>query len=233
MPNVKGNPRNWRDKLHPMFFELAALSLEATKRRDEVDSDCRNALLTLRNEPASKLETEVRSILEQRAKNIEDLQESVDRKLIDINARYPCPPENPLAYPWLQQGYSGHMDGEKEAAGLLKWLHFERHGEALDKTVMQANAGNLDALHKLQRTQEDAFRIQHGRGPLKKFQGDPYHRDLLQIGLCFGMEKLTSEELADCFEEYCPCGKEHDADALKKQRGRLVRELRAMNQRDS
>jgi len=48
---------------------------------------------------------------------------------------------------------------------------------------------------------KDIFRVAHAEGPIKTFQGDPHHRDLLQVGLCFGMEKLTSEELADCFEQ--------------------------------
>jgi hypothetical protein len=36
---------------------------------------------------------------------------------------------------------------------------------------------------------------------------------------------LSSEELADCFEELCSCGKFHDADALKKQRSRVLKDL--------
>ena len=205
-----------------MFFELATLWRELTTQRASIEKECHSALSALG--PTTKPERRA-EVLKRREKKIGELSEKCDAELLKINSRYPNVPKTPLAYPWLQAARRGPLTSEKEFASALEWLHFERHGEALAATVAKADAGDINALHKLQRTQEDAFRAQHGKGPLKQFQGDAYHRDLFQIGLCFGMEKLTSEELADCFEEYCPCGKIHDADALGKQRRRFIREL--------
>lgn len=195
---------------------------ELTMRQASIEKECKSALTALGPAPKAERRTEV---LQRREKKIGELSEKCDAELIKINSRYPDVPESPLSYPWLQAARSGPLTSEKETAGLLECLHFERHGEALVTTVAKANAGDINALRKLQRTDEDTFRMRHRKGPLKGFQGDPCHRGLLQIGLCFGIEKLTSEELADCFEEYCPCGTTHDADALGKQRRRFIREL--------
>lgn len=191
-------------------------------RQASIEKECQSALTALGPAPKAARRT---GVLQNRQNKLAELLKKCDAELIKINSRYPNVPETPLAYPWLQAARRGPLTSKKELASALEWLHFERHGEALAATVAKADAGDINALHKLQRTQEDAFRVQHGKGPLKQFQGDAYHRDLFQIGLCFGMEKLTSEELADCFEEYCPCEKIHDADALGKQRRRFIREL--------
>jgi hypothetical protein len=53
------------------------------------------------------------------------------------------------------------------------------------------------------------------------FRVDPDHLTLFEIGFDLGLNELSSEELADCFDAVCPCGRSHDADSLKKQRGRL------------
>jgi hypothetical protein len=42
----------------------------------------------------------------------------------------------------------------------------------------------------------------------------------------FGVERLTPEELVIFFDEYCPCGKVHDPDALKKVRNRFQKLLK-------
>jgi len=59
------------------------------------------------------------------------------------------------------------------------------------------------------------------------FKVDEIHSELIEIGLNLGLGKLTAEELADCFRCLCPCGKAHDADALKKQRRRVEKQLHA------
>jgi cytochrome b involved in lipid metabolism len=47
----------------------------------------------------------------------------------------------------------------------------------------------------------------------------------MELGLNLGLNVLTDEELADCFDEFCACGKAHDADALKKQRAHARKQL--------
>ncbi len=57
------------------------------------------------------------------------------------------------------------------------------------------------------------------------FKHDLDHGALIEIGLPLGLDKLTAEELADCFDKVCFCGQEHSADALKKQRKRLIKAI--------
>ena len=102
----------------------------------------------------------------------------------------------------------------------LEHLHWRRHQEPLHQALARAQADDLDALGRVNRTNSDYLawrRLQ----PVKPFKIDPNHWTLFEIGFDLGLNKLSSEELADCFDAVCPCGRIHDADALKKQRARF------------
>lgn len=214
--------RKWKAKLQPLFFELADLNKQGTVRRLQIEREYNQELKALGRSAAQPLKAEV---VRRRKQKDEELMKWMDAKLVDLDERYKAVPESPRQYPWLQAARHGPLTPQKEEIGMLEWLHSERHGEALITTRAKADAGDLESLHKLQRTEEDAFRIKHGKA-LKKFQGDPIHRDIFQFGIGLGLENLSSEELADCFDEVCPCGAEgHNADALKKQRSRFLLEM--------
>ena len=56
-----------------------------------------------------------------------------------------------------------------------------------------------------------------------KTKHDREHRNLIMMGLDFGIENLTEEELADFANEECPCGsKEHSPENLRKLRSRIL-----------
>jgi hypothetical protein len=44
----------------------------------------------------------------------------------------------------------------------------------------------------------------------------------MECGFDFGMADLTPEELADCFDAICDCGKEHSPENLRKLRTRIL-----------
>lgn len=108
--------------------------------------------------------------------------------------------------------------------GFVEFLHWRRFDEPLWIDLRKENAGDMSALKRILRTTEDHERIRFRKG-IKPAQGDPEHALLFEVGLDLGLSALTAEELADCFEAICPCGKEHDADALKKQRFRKQKAL--------
>lgn len=213
----------WRGKLHPVFFELASLNKEFTEHRLENEKQYTAALKTLG--PNAALEAKAEALEQQKRKD-QELMDWANRKLLEIDQLCKDIPETPLGFPWLKAARKGPIDNEMEELGVSEWLHAERHGEPLTTAITQASKGDLGALRRIHRTEEDIFRLKHGKTMSTNLQGDPFHRDLLSIGLCFGLETLTSEELADCFDEYCPCKKVHDAAALKQQRYRLLREFR-------
>ena len=59
------------------------------------------------------------------------------------------------------------------------------------------------------------------------FKVHEIHSDLIEIGLNLGLGELTQQELADCFNSLCPCGKSHNFDALQRQRRRVEKQLQA------
>ena len=125
--------------------------------------------------------------------------------------------------------------------GFLELLFWRRFREPLSRAVEASQHGDLKALRRIHRVMEEYHQIRFGKGPLKGFKQDLDHAALLEMGMHMGLDKLTAEELAECFDEVCLCGKEiHDADALKKQRDRLKKTLHAaerprapQNSRDS
>ncbi len=88
--------------------------------------------------------------------------------------------------------------------------------------------GDLNAWDKISRTERDFRILAYGKGPIAPFQEDVVHRQLLELVISFESERLTAEELAECFDRYCACRKKaHDMDSLRKMRDRVEAELRA------
>jgi hypothetical protein len=206
----------WRNKLHPAFFELAELNRRFEIEWSRIQLECRQGLESLGQKATAQLRDKVVSRLREKA---DELMTKFDEKCVEINQRYPQLPYNSLAY-----GYFDARPGQP-TDDLVPYLHWMRHGESLQRTEAEDAKGDIKAWRKLARTAEDQRRIVYSKGPIKPFQGDTVHRQLLELILCFEIERLTAEERADCADAYCACGKTHDADALKKQAARLKSDL--------
>lgn len=102
----------------------------------------------------------------------------------------------------------------------LEHLHWRRHQEPLHRDLTKGQADDLDALRRVNRTMNDYLGWRRQK-TVKAFKIDPDHWTLFEIGFDLGLDELSSEDLADCFDTVCPCGCTHDADALKKQRARF------------
>jgi hypothetical protein len=46
---------------------------------------------------------------------------------------------------------------------------------------------------------------------------------IMQAGLELGLRDLSPDELADCYDELCNCGKTHDPENMKKLRTRVIK----------
>jgi hypothetical protein len=148
-------------------------------------------------------------------------------KMQEIQKRHgPSTAFNKLAYSYFD--FSNYPDTkEDDLQWLFEYMHCERHGESLRKTSHAIGEGDIPALRRVHRTNEDQLRVFAGKGPIKKYQGDPVHRQFLELVLCFEISPLTEEERADCADDFCACGKTHDPDALDKQHRRLKKGLQA------
>ncbi len=60
---------------------------------------------------------------------------------------------------------------------------------------------------------------------------DYHHLSTMRMCLDLGIEALTQEELADCFDEVCTCGETHDAENLRKLRTRIIEMMKRLTAR--
>ena len=222
MGRRRKNPaqRGWRNKLHPVFFELADVSKEMEKRWAQLQNECRQGLKFAGPAASPKVRNETIS----RFRNgTAQLERWFEEKLVDIDKRYKPIPYNPRAY-----GYFTLDSPISDSEGLRQYLHFHRHGESVEVTEAKDAQGDIEAWDKIARTERDRRILAYGKGPITPFQEEPVHRQLLQLVICYESERLTADELAECFDKYCACGKEsHEADNLRKMRIRFEAELRS------
>jgi len=144
----------------------------------------------------------------------------------DLLKRYPeLRPGSPSNH--ITAASARFLSQRDNLTGILEWLCWRRFGQPLAILVAEDKAGNLEAHNKVHRLRDDLWHLVHGRGPIEPFKGNSRHSEIMELGLSLGLDALTDEELADCFDEFCTCGKAHDADALKKQRARVRKYLRA------
>lgn len=218
-PRNNPQPDDWKKKLPAVFFELAEVNQEFEKRWAKLLTQAMRELKDAGpKRPELQKEVSARFFGE-----VGKLDRWFEERLIEINSRYTPVPYNPIAYNYLT------LDPPtSDSEGIKEYLHFHRHGEALRVTQKKDSQGNLDAWDKISRTERDARILAFGKGPITPFQEDVVHRQLLQIVICYESERMTAEELTQCFDKYCACGKEnHDSDALRKMRDRFEAELKA------
>jgi hypothetical protein len=213
-------PDGWKKKLYPVFCELAELNQEFEKRWAQLQSECRRESRVPGLAASPKVRSEIVSRFQ---KGTAQLERWFEEKLVDIDKRHKPIAYNPLAYSYFTLD-SPMPDSE----GLRQYLHFHRHGESVEASEARDAQGDIESWDKIARTERDLRILAFGKGPIKPFQEDVVHRQLLQFVICYESERLTAEELAACFDKYCACGKEnHERDALRKMRDRFEAELRA------
>jgi hypothetical protein len=210
---------NWRDKLHPAFFELAELNRQFEVKWKRIEQECKQGLEALGPKAPAELRDKVVLRLKEKG---DELDAELGEKLQEIDRRYGQLSYNPLAYSYLDP-----QPGQPDSDYFVPYLHWMRHRESLQTTVANDAKGDIKAFRKLARTGEDLRRIAHKKGRIKPFQGDVVHRQLLELVICYETARLTAEQLAECVDSYCACGETfHNSDALKRQRARLEEELK-------
>jgi hypothetical protein len=195
------HPDSWKKKVHPVFIEIAAMY---------------RSLAEAQHHPRREKRKEgVHKVLVLAAQKRDKLLESRP----DISPGTAC-------YDVVDIGYLPPSPQEK-VERVFDWFFFKRHRTPRWLAIEREKAGDRDAHNQLVRARDEFWLLINGHGPVPPFKVDLIHSDLLELGLHHGLTKLTPEELADCFEEVCMCGKVHSADALKKQRGRVVKDVKA------
>jgi hypothetical protein len=214
------NSKDWEAKLHPAFFEVAAMNKTFERRHREISTWRERQVAGLgKRDIEKKREIDGRAIAE-----FNKLLESCEAQLQQTNKQYPNISYNPRAYSYLYPA----ADEPETADPFHRFLHWMRHRRSLTMTLLDLLRGSLVAVRHLARTTEDRLRVLVRRERIKPFQGDDVHRQFLELIVCFQQQPLTVEERADCADVYCGCGQtEHDPEALRKQYNRLMKDLEA------
>lgn len=212
-----GSRDGWRNKLYDVFFEVADLNRQFEKQWSQLQNERSEKLKTTRS-PHRRNE-----VVSRFNQGVAQLNQWFEQRLIDINKRYTPVPHNPLAYSYLT------LDTPvSDSENFREYLHFHRHGESLQASATKNAQGDSKSLDRLYRTEKDFRILAFGKGKIQPFPEDVVHRQLLQSVISYERERLTAEELAQCFDKYCACEKEnHEPDTLRKMRGRFERELKS------
>ena len=208
---------NWRDKMPPVFLEMAGFNQECEAKWAETEDKGRRRLAELTADASPE---DRQKVVDQNVVESQGFLVWMEQAAAVIGQKFPIVAGNSLAYAYFS------FPSERP---FPEYLHWERHGESLQSATQRVQTGDVEALQQLHRTEEELFRVAHGKGPIPDFQGDAVHRQLLELIICFEPEDapLTSEERADCMDAFCACGQPHDADAVRKQYKRLRKQLEA------
>ena len=192
---------SWKQKVHPLFIEIAGAYRGTVKE-----------LLALGKQPPVEKVADIEAQFQQKTHAIRTRY---------AQAQYTPTMADPLDIIFVDAGPSSWPPSQSDMnQRFLELLYWKRFGEPLWIALQKAEGGDLKAFGRVYRVAEDFERLRFGKGPIKTAKGDPDHGALLELGLDLGLSIMGPEELADCFDIVCPCGKVHDADALKKQRSR-------------
>ncbi len=111
---------------------------------------------------------------------------------------------------------------ESDVEQVHEYLHEEPFQEALGE--LYSADGHSRALDRIKETVDSAlFVVQHGYETLPKPRGNWLHRQVLGMLSTAAPGKFSDREMAKLFNYFCPCGVEHNREAMKKFRWRLSR----------
>jgi hypothetical protein len=110
---------------------------------------------------------------------------------------------------------------EKTVQQVHEYLYEEPFKEALAELHSDARS---QAYERIRNTILNALRVEDiGYEVLPKPRGNWLHRQLLGVLTTVAPEKFSDSEMATLFDYFCPCGTEHNREAMKKFRWRLAR----------
>jgi hypothetical protein len=196
---------NWREKVHPFFIRM----LEYNNRVSQLQASQNQA----DREEAQRLTANPPPELVEEAHRMHDAIPASER-----------PPHD--AYLSIFGAVDAPEGGAiSEGQFTLGWLAFNKFGKSIVEVIEGDAAGDEKSSRQLLSVEKDYQNWRYGRLDLNKmrFKFDGHHILIMQAGLELGLRALTSEELADCYDALCGCGKSHSPDNLKKLRARVIK----------
>lgn len=115
---------------------------------------------------------------------------------------------------------------------MLSWLSWFKFGKTWKQLQQERQAGSYKAGRKMLAVLRDHLDWQFGKLDPNgmRFKTELPHFLIMAFGLDFGLDNLTLNELADCFDALCTCRMEtHDPDNLRKLKNRILASVRALD----
>jgi hypothetical protein len=214
----KGDPK-------PAVTRQSELRRRVAQRQEAIVAKCRPAIFEL-----AQLWKESIAALNSLGSNpppeiLAELEAGFEKQSEEIRRKYSgsAPPDlNSFAAQVMFSNAA--LESKLNDQGVAEWIHFGRHRTPLKVDVGKRSAKDYEASRRILRTAGDLEALRCNR-KIQAFKGEIEHRSMFETLWGFGLENLTPEELVLFFDEYCPCGKVHDPDALKKSRNRFMRVL--------
>jgi hypothetical protein len=115
----------------------------------------------------------------------------------------------------------------------LCWLAWSKFGKTIMELAEGDKTGHEKSSKQLASVTKDYNNWRYGKLNPNQLRSkfDYNHLTVLRCGLDLGIETLTQEELADCFDEICTCGETHDAESLRKLRTRVIEMMERLMRR--
>jgi len=204
----------WRQKVHPFFIEM----MEQYKQiehlyRSGSKEDQAKAQRWARNPPENLLRR-ARELGEQFRRE-GGVQREIAGKILDLDLEDPATVKEP-----------------SDEQYMLSWLSWHKYRKTWRQLQYERNRGSWRASQQILAVLRDYEKWKFNKldPNAMRFKADRLHFNLMAFGLEFGLDKLTLNELADCFDALCACGKEpHDPDNLRKLRKSILKSLERLD----
>src|SRR3989442_3930293 len=209
-PQLRGE---WRKKVHPVFVELMEqLKQNEPLSRSHWRADREKAQVWAK-EAEIEFRTKGREVGEQ-LRQAGVILHDFAGKILDLDLEGPAVRELP------------------DEQFMLSWLSWYKYGKTWKELQHERTAGKWWASQRILAIFKDFEKWKFGRLDPNdmRFKMDRPHFDLMAFGLDFGLDKLTADELVNCFDALCTCGMEqHDPENLRKLKARILKSLENLN----
>ncbi|MGB9403721.1 MAG: hypothetical protein WCA98_09275 [Candidatus Acidiferrales bacterium] len=195
----------WRHKVHPFFLKTAEYQKNVTLLTRSGS--------TVDREEADRLSREIPPELNQEADSLYD----------EMKAAGTLRHSSILKIFGAENLSPGSVISKNEY--MIHWLCWFRYGKTFEQLKAEHEAGNFKAAKQFHALglEFDKWKLGRLDPNTLKFKIDQDHFDLMAHGLDLGLENLSPQDLANCFDELCPCGRPHDPENLRKLRARIVK----------
>lgn len=198
---------SWRGKLNPLFVKSAEFNRQVRTLAKSEDAFEREQAAHIYREGMSQLSAEADALADEMKKQI---------------------PRPTFSEPFFRALGIENLDPKADLSNdpefFRHFLCFCRFGKTFKELNREYEAGNRTAIEQMNglRLEVDLWKIGDVDPNRLQFKRDFDHFTLMACGIGLGVENLSGDELADFFDECCPCGeKEHSVENLNKLRLRI------------